>query len=176
MNVYAQDSHIHWREQAMLLKKNIKTGDAVVISTASDLLPFLYYFGDPPGKALDGYDKSGYCKRNNGSCSALFYEKTNGITGIPHDMGEGATAIMNMTQGRLETLIRRRPMTVWLLASRWTGIEREKYLVSWLSRRYRLAREEKGPGIHVYRFERIPSQQVQSFSDSWPGPNGMKDS
>ncbi len=155
MNIYAQDAHIHWRENVLFLKDNIREGDAVVVSTGTDLLPFLYYFGDTPGKALYGYDKYFYCRKSDGTCSPFIYETSHLIIGIPHDMGQGPEAIRRIARERLDALMSRKPMVIWLMAGRWTGQSREQDFAAYLGRSYRLVFKKAGSGVTTYKFEKI---------------------
>jgi mannosyltransferase len=154
--VYARDGHIRWRDAADRIRHGAREGDAVVVSTASDLEPFLYYFGEFPGSALVDYDKSHYCKEIDGVCRPVFYERGVFVTGIPHDRGEGAAFIGEVTRERLGLVAKSRPRSVWLLVARWTGDEREKYLAGYWGERYRKTLEETGCGVDIYKFEAFP--------------------
>jgi mannosyltransferase len=153
--VYTEDKHIHWRDAAVFLKQHAVPGDAVLISTASDLLPFLYYYGDPAGSALIGYDKTRYCKGPGGECSPLFLEHGSLIGGIPHDRGEGQEAIRGAVTGIVAQVLARKPERIWLLMARWTGAHREAPLAGLFLTEYSPVREERIAGIHLYKFERM---------------------
>ena len=155
MNLYDQDANIHWKEEVAFLKDNIKEGDAVIVSTAMDLLPFLYYFGDVPENVLYNYDKYRYCRQVEGGCSPFIYERSHIIVGLPlQRQGKWPEAVRYIAHKRLEALLSRKPKVIWLMVGRWSGAEGERSLVADVGKDYHLLRKEEGAGVNVYRFEK----------------------
>ena len=70
-------------------------------------------------------------------------------------MGQGPEAIRRIARERLDALMSRKPMVIWLMAGRWTGQSREQDFAAYLGRSYRLVFKKAGSGVTTYKFEKI---------------------
>ena len=151
--LYERDLNVPWKEGVRFLKSGIGKTDAVLVSTASELKPFLYYFGDRPGEALEGFDPYLYCRILGGRCPDMFYEKKNFIIGVPQNQGEGIESVKEDFEKRLKALRKSGAETVWLLASRWTGDAEQRNMLARLGEWYQLTRSQRTGGIDIFEFK-----------------------
>jgi 4-amino-4-deoxy-L-arabinose transferase-like glycosyltransferase len=152
--LYACDLNIQWRDGAGFLRKNIQSKDVVILSTSSELAPFLFYFSDRPETALRNFDPNRYCRVLDDRCEDVFSENENLIVAVPQDQGEGSEVIFGNFLRKFNDLDKSHPKVIWFLTSRWTGEKEKKSMLGRLAKSYRLKQQTHVRGVDIFKFEK----------------------
>jgi hypothetical protein len=162
--LYSKDLNIQWRDAVAFLNDHkVREGQAIIISPSLELAPFLYYFAKSPDGALRNFDTIFDCRVSGGHCLDVFDERNDLIIGIPQDRGEGINFIKSCVLRRLKVLHMSNPEVVWLLVSRWTGVEEKELLLLLLKENYNLTQTGKVRGIEIFKFEALKKQELSKI-------------
>ena len=150
--VYSQDKNINWRTAVQAVKAEIREGDAIIVSTSSELAPFLYYFGNDPRLSLRDYASSYYCKMEGGMCRDVFRERGHRLMGIPQNQGQEQDYIRHVFGQRWALWADDPPRTVWLMVSRWVSKKDKFYIIGKLDGIYMREKNMFFDGVEVIKF------------------------
>lgn len=150
--VYSQDGNVNWRMAVDEVKHSMGPDDALIVTTSSELAPFLYYFGKDPGLSLRDYASSYYCRMEGGVCRDVFLEQGHRVMGIPQNQGQHPDYISYLFHERWALWNDDPPHVIWLMASRWVSREDKLYIMRSLDLAYRREKIFSSGGIEVIKF------------------------
>ncbi len=149
--MYATDLNIDWRAGGIFLRDKAADGDIIIVSTLSEINPFLYYFTAQNKEELKYVEDYGNFK--NGKLETVFMSGRNLIIGIVHNEGEGTQFVINDFTDKLKYLdARKGAARIWFAASRWGDERAHAFIIETLKNKYKKINTYPFPGLVIYQF------------------------
>ena len=152
--LYNYDFNVNWKQPAQYINSKLKAGDAIVVSTAKEMVPFFYYFDYLDKNKLKTLDIYGEWMRAKARWREVFEYKGVSIIGVEQHILGTPWGFHDFDKKYLRNKFNWKGKNMWLAVSRWgeggyPDIERR------LSESHRMVKELKFNGVTLYYWEKL---------------------